>query len=308
MATRIYFPSNIPAFCSPAFQAEWDLTGQAQRKGCWPQKQNSGFLNNGPWSYTTGSLKDGLAYQFISPPLLAQTITGTVKGQFRTSEYSSADDMCRAVVIKVVSGDGAALRGVLLAHFPGALVSEYATSFVNRSFPPLSTMTEVTCQLGDRLVFELGSRSFATSGSYNNGKIEIGDNSADDLPEDETATNQYCPWIEFSADLQWQGFVQGDALGAMAAYESSPCVRADALGVMTAYGATPGVQADAFGVLVAYSLIPDVGWVQADAAGILVAYGVNPPTITRRVFPVPNRMLRYQTQWGKRTFPVSYWE
>ncbi|MDD2904245.1 MAG: hypothetical protein PHU44_17595 [Syntrophales bacterium] len=290
MATRIYFPSNIPAFCSPAFHAEWDLTGQAQRKECWPQKQNSGFVNNGPWSYTTGSPKDGLAYQFISPPLLAQTITGTVKGQFRTSEFAS-DDICGAVVIKVVSADGTVLRGVLLAHFPNSLVSPYSGSFVNRSFPPLSALTDVACQEGDRLVFELGSRSFAASGSYNNGKIEIGDNSANDLPEDETATNQYCPWIEFSADLQWQGFAQGDALGSMAAYESSP-----------------GVRADALGVLAAYSLIPDVGWVQANAAGVLVAYGVNPPTVTRRVFPVPNRIMRYQTQWGKRTFPVSYWE
>jgi len=290
MATRIYFPSNIPAFCSPAFHAEWDLTGQAQRKGCWPQKQNSGFLNNGPWSYTTGSPKDGLAYQFISPPLLAQTISGTVKGQFRTSEFAS-DDICRAVVIKVVSGDGAALRGVLLAHFPGSLVSSYSGAFVNRNFPPLSALTEVACQLGDRLVFELGSRSFAASGSYNNGKIEIGDGSANDLPEDETATNQYCPWIELSADLQWQGSAQGDALGATAAYD-----------------VPPGVRADALGVLAAYSLIPDVGWVQANAAGVLVAYGVNPPAVTRRVFPVPNRVLRYQTQWGKRTFPVSYWE
>lgn len=291
MATRIYFPSNIAAPCSPAFHAEWDLTGQAQRLVCVPQKQNTGFANNGPWSYTTGSPKDGLAYQFISPPMLAQNITGTVKGQFRTSEFVSGDDMCRAVVIKVVSGDGAALRGVLLAHFPSSLVSEYSTSFVNRSFPPLSTLTDVTCQLGDRLVFELGSRSSAAGASYNNGKIEIGDNSANDLPEDETATSQYSPWIEFSADLQWQGFAQGDALGAVAAY-----------------GVAPGVQAAALGVLVAYSLIPDIGWVQANAVGVLVAYDVNPPTVTRRVFPVPNRMLRYQTQWGKRTFPVSYWE
>ena len=291
MGTRIYFPSTLTSACSPAFHAEWDLTGQVQRLGCVPQKQNSGFANNGPWAYTTGSPKDGLTYQFISPPMLAQTITGTVKGQFRTSEFVSGDDMCRAVVIKVVSGDGSTLRGVLLTHFPGSLVSEYSTSFVNRSFPPLSTLTDVTCQLGDRLVFELGSRSFAASGSYNNGKIEIGDGNANDLPENETATNQYCPWIEFSADLQWQGFVQGDALGAMAAY-----------------GVAPGVQADALGVLAAYSLIPDVGWVQANATGVLVAYGVNPPTVTRRLFPVPNRMLRYQTQWGKRTFPVSYWD
>lgn len=290
MATRIYFPSNIPAPCSPAFHAEWDLTGQVQRKGCVPQKQTTGFANNGPWAYTTGSPKDGLAYQFISPPMFAQTITGTVKGQFRTSEFASSD-ICRAVVIKVVSGDGTAQRGVLLAHFPGSLVSPYSGSFVNRNFPPLSALTEVACQLGDRLVFELGSRSFAAGTSYNNGKIEIGDNSANDLPEDETTTSQYCPWIEFSADLQWQGMVQVNAMGAQAAYDAGP-----------------GLQINAMGIQVAYSLIPDIGAVQVNAMGIQVAYSDQPEAFTRRVFPVPSRIMRLQSQWGKRTFPVSYWE
>ncbi|MDD2903720.1 MAG: hypothetical protein PHU44_14945 [Syntrophales bacterium] len=288
MATRIYFPSDIVTPLTPAYDDEWNMTSAAQRWLCVPAKQNSPFVSSNPFVYTASNPPyDVLSWQFISPRLLAQTISGTVKGQFRAKEFSSSDDFCRTVVIKVVSADGSTVRGILLAHFPEALASEFATSLANRNFPPPATLTEVACQQGDRLVIELGHRSFATVYSYENGKIEIGDDSATDLPENETTTNQYCPWLEFSADLAWDSWVDAHAVGVVPAYELAP-----------------GVQANGLGTLVAYSLIPDTGWVDAHTLGLLVAYGTEPPVITKRVFPVPTRLMRYQSQWGKRKFPI----
>jgi len=253
---------------------------------CWPAKTGSAFVQLGNWGWSAASLpQDSITYQFISPPLLAQTIAGTVKGQFRVAEYAAADDCCRAVVIKVVSNDGSTLRGVLLAHFPASLVAEWAVgTYTNRSIPPLTTLTNVTCQAGDRLVIELGGRFFA--GSYRNAAYRIGDASANDLPEDETTTSDYNPWMEFSQDIQWEGVVWISATGAQ-----------------IAYNVAPGVQINSMGVQVAYSLVPDVGYVQVNAAGVQVAYSEQPEVFTKRVFPLPNRRRRYQTQWGKRKFP-----
>ncbi len=79
-------------------------------------------------------------------------------------------------------------------------------------------------------------------------------------------------------------------------------VRGQALGVTSAYGLAPGVQAQALGALVVYSLVPDVGWVDAYGSGILLAYADRLPS--QRVFPVPHPKVRWQSQAGKRKFPV----
>jgi len=289
VSTRIYFPSNIVAPCSPAYDAEWNISNNTQRKICLPAKQGAAFLNVGNWGWAASPLpQDSIAFQFISPGLKAQTITGTVKGQFRVAEYAAADDCCRAVVIKVVSNDGSTVRGILLSHFPASLVSEWSVreTYTNRAIPPLTTLTDVTCQAGDRLVIELGGRFFAAS--YRNAAYRIGDASATDLPEDETTTSDYNPWMEFSHDIQWDNSVQVGSMGAQVAYDLAP-----------------GVQVNAMGIQVAYSLIPDVGAVQINAMGLQVAYSEAPEIVTRRVFPLPSRSRRYQTQWGKRKFPLA---
>lgn len=61
----------------------------------------------------------------------------------------------------------------------------------------------------------------------------------------------------------------------------------------------------AVGVQAAYSLVPEDAYVGMHAGGIQVAYSTEDPTSTRRVFPVPTRLMRWQTQWGKRKFPAT---
>lgn len=79
-------------------------------------------------------------------------------------------------------------------------------------------------------------------------------------------------------------------------------IRGHALGVTSAYEITPAIQAQALGALVAYSLVPDTGWIDVHASGVLVAYAERLPF--KRVFPVPDPRVRWQSQAGKRKFPV----
>jgi len=210
MATRIYYntvvyPNGSSAPVSPAYSADWEKTSQADRYWCSPTLQNSAFVTKASTDAVVTSPYDVLNRQYVSDPIVAQTITGTVKGQLLCYESNAAADFCRAMVIKVVSNDGITLRGTLLSEFPVALTSEYsAVALTNRYFPPaLTALTPVICLDGDRLVIEIGTRSFNTVATTYTINQRFGDSSVSDLPEDETDVNDYNPWIEFSMDIDF---------------------------------------------------------------------------------------------------------
>ena len=94
--------------------------------------------------------------QFVSGPLQAQTINGTVKGQFMARQSSGDAEFCMALVIKVVTVVGIT-RGVLLSYFPGSMSTELSAGApVNRYCPPHATaLTELAIEDGDRLVIEI---------------------------------------------------------------------------------------------------------------------------------------------------------
>ena len=205
MATRFYFHggSFVPSI-SPAYDSEWDRVNNAVRRLMSPSKLASISGTYSDLEGTSTSPYDILARQLISRPLKAQTISGTVKGQLRCSESNAAADMCAALVIKVVSGDGSVVRGTLLRYFPANLTSEYSTSLTNRYFPPETSVTPVTAQEGDVLVIELGTRAFNTSITQYIFYLHfLDDPNIGDLPVDQTTQTELCPWIEFSADIQF---------------------------------------------------------------------------------------------------------
>ena len=205
MATRFYFHggSFVPSI-SPAYDSEWDRVHNAVRRLMSPSKLASISGTYSDLEGTSTSPYDILARQLISRPLKAQTISGTVKGQLRCSESNAAADMCAALVIKVVSGDGSVVRGTLLRYFPANLTSEYSTSLTNRYFPPETSVTPVTAQEGDVLVIELGTRAFNTSITQYIFYLHfLDDPNIGDLPVDQTTQTELCPWIEFSADIQF---------------------------------------------------------------------------------------------------------
>ena len=158
--------------------------------------------------------------QFASDPLSAQTISGIVKGQ-NYAMVSQPGVACRAIIIRVFSGDGLTERGILLEHLPQTPVSRFAGNFYslifeNRHFPPPMQLNPVVCQDGDIIVIELGIMCFdvggdlAVVGAWNSGSV--------DLPEDETSRTMIAgpdaantavggvnSWIEFSQVIQFYG-------------------------------------------------------------------------------------------------------
>lgn len=210
MSTRIYLSSTISAPISPLISSEWEVN-EASYKWCNHVKQNTSatsFYILNPPIYTPTPF-NVCALVFITDSLEAQTINGTVKGQIRVRQPKEGDEWCRAILIKVVSEDGSVERGTLLSHFPETLVSEWDYYWsVNRKFPPSETaLNQVSVQNGDRIIIELGCRSWSNgfTQGFVCGNIEIGDDNETDLPEDEVSfAYDYNPWIEFSADIQFK--------------------------------------------------------------------------------------------------------
>jgi len=109
--------------------------------------------------------------QYVSEPLTAQTISGTVKGQLRCMESAAAFNGTIAVLIKVVSFDGKTVRGTLLSLSASDATTtppEFAASLTNRKLMdvnenPLLSLTSVDAQDGDRIVVELGIREVDTN-------------------------------------------------------------------------------------------------------------------------------------------------
>jgi hypothetical protein len=211
---KIYYSSGhngYPAQVFPTPDAQWDVlpTGGSVLQGELVGNRRLTTLNrqdtysgSSTWNMTAG--QDGLIGQYVSAPIAAQTITGTVKMQMITLEPGAAFDERSQLVIRVVSGDGLTVRGVLYAGDTSGLTSEWASAgtVTNRKFPQAAvspaTLSSVVAQNGDRIVVEWGFRAHAT-GNAGGTFTYMGDSGATDLPEDETDTSQAKnPWIEFS--------------------------------------------------------------------------------------------------------------
>lgn len=167
---------------------------------------NNGMQPGGVFTASAG--QDVCVGQYVSPPLAAQTITGTFKMYMEFREANAANDSRAQVVIRVVSNDGSTVRGTLYAGDTATSganpASEFVTTSTNRSFPRAglspATITNIgAITAGDRLVIEFGWRTHAghTSADY---RWSWGDPTAGvDLPEDEVTTDvSRVPWIEFS--------------------------------------------------------------------------------------------------------------
>jgi hypothetical protein len=203
MATRFYLPSTGAAAVSPAFTG-WTQTTGADRIKCVTTKISSAMTTKTQLS--ADAISNDLLRQYVSDPIVAGDITGTVKGIIRAAEAGTLQDLCPQIRIRVCSNDGSTFRGTLIDFNNGALSNEFVvTTLTNRKYPrgwsgAGTSVSTVTAQTDDRIVIEVGWRE-AVAGEGANGNLRFGDAAGADLAEDETGTTDNNPWIEFSADL-----------------------------------------------------------------------------------------------------------
>lgn len=211
--TRYYFPSTGAAACSPTFgggtSSGWGMTTGADRLEAVTIRINSSMTNKVSNGSGNNQGLSPLVRQYVSKSIGAQTIIGTIKGQARALESSTSNNQRARLIVYVVSGDGATVRGVLYEGSDTIAGSnptgEFNTSLRNAKFPWISespaTLSSVTAQNGDRIVFEWGANKENFSATGRTVTISFGDNSGTNLAEDEITTTANNPWIEFSQTI-----------------------------------------------------------------------------------------------------------
>src|SRR5581483_11947407 len=193
MATRFWLPSQGTPPVAPAFDPGWDVVTQSSglgRYGFWSFFQSSAppdriqaITTRATSSYSkrsavlNGPSTRTALRQYVSAPLGPQTITGTVKGVIRAfataySYFGTGYPVGGYISIRVVSNDGATVRGTLLALAASGTAEAFAATLKDHKFPNLWTgsgaaLSSVAALDGDRIVIEIGvGPATGASGSY----------------------------------------------------------------------------------------------------------------------------------------------
>ena len=205
--TRLYLPNTGAADVSPVFTFEstWNETTGADRIETATTKINSALTNKASAKAVTANT-DILSRQFVSNPIVAQTIAaGTVKGTIRVLESAGNDNIDKVrIKIIVVNGAGTTLTGTILARGSYGPTNEWATSLTNRRIADGDTTSAVTANEGDRIVIEIGFLN-TTTGTSITGTMNFGDDNASDCADDETGTAACNPFVELSQTITFQG-------------------------------------------------------------------------------------------------------
>ncbi len=250
MATRFYFNESEAAAVSPTLSAAWSHSGGTNtgRRRLQKETPDSSALSTvavTPDAADHLVAGDSLHRQYVSDPMGAQTISGTVKMNLQCLEANAGNNLFLAYKIFICSQDGTTIKEDV-ATLTRDTVNEVATSLTNRRIEAVSIST-VTIEEGDRIVVEigLGGTPTAAGGTQgHNGSIRWGGSAAGgDLGENDTDTGTTLrPWIEFSATI----------VGAAQTVSPSAIATAEAVGTqqanLTVQGTAGGIAtAQAFG-------------------------------------------------------------
>lgn len=203
MATRLYLPSSgTPPLPSLGLQGVlWNArTDELVRLPCTTSKTDTALTNKQHTWFATDST-DWCWYQYQSPPLAASYLWTTaeiISVISRVLEEASTVDTKLSVMVTIVSQDGGTVRGYLRSKVSGP-GNEFSTSAKTRTFYQYQS-AEVTNQIGDRLIIEIGGQGATPTLKYF--LMRMGDPSAtSDFAFTEDLTTDLCPWVEFTQNV-----------------------------------------------------------------------------------------------------------
>lgn len=202
MATRFYLPvSGTPPLSSLAVSATWGRSENLVRYPCFTTKTNTSLTQKSAnWAAT--ATDDWVWVQYQSNILAAAyswTTADTVSMVIKVAEAAAQVDSHLAYCIRVVSGDGATVRGTIGVF--QATSSEYPTSLASIATRIHSARTDgasnFSSSVGDRIIIEIGH--WGVTPTANTVYHNYGDPSAtNDYALTDGLTTDLCPWVELS--------------------------------------------------------------------------------------------------------------
>lgn len=212
MTTRFYLPSTGTPSISPAFGAGWEVTTNADRRTMVTTRISSAMTTK-DGAGTLNDAEEQLLRQYISSPLGAQTLSGTIKGQVRCTQNLGDGAFALAIRVAKCNSDGSSVTEILAVTYTATGVDTkppwFVASLTNRRFEEGTddfnlNLASTGISAGDFLIVEIGVAD-RNNTVERFGQISFGDDSGTDLAEDETTTAANNPWVEFSADIVFDG-------------------------------------------------------------------------------------------------------
>jgi uncharacterized cupin superfamily protein len=198
VATRFYFQANNAPTVSPPIDAGWGNTATFVRRLMGTGKDASTETISG----TVAEESSALAFQVVSPPLAAQTFTGTITMVSRVRELDAADNINKRVrAVRVYASDASTLRGTLSAYNQTSSPSEFGTTLQGQVHAQNNGIGTISVEAGDIIVVEFGFGMSGVTGDGNNQwETQIGGDGTDHAVSNGDTTGTVA-WVEFSANL-----------------------------------------------------------------------------------------------------------
>lgn len=215
-ATRLYLTNDSAIGTPPSFDAAWESSTAAKFALATAPSDSV----NGGTDQTAGDINHDVAlYQgtFLIDAAMAATLAAggaTVRAQLRARARhgiginEAVQDHISQIVVRVTEGSATTIRGTALAAHgltssAGSAKWPAQSTYVNRVFPPAAASNVLSAvpgtAAGDRLVVEIGYRTFNDAATPHGGGIWVRDSSTtDDLPEDESTSTNLNSWLEIS--------------------------------------------------------------------------------------------------------------
>ncbi len=134
--------------------------------------------------YVSGGLAEGIV------------ISGSqaIKLQLRLLESEGQNNIFLTVGIRIIAANGTTVQKTMLEVTRDA--NEMAETLVNRQFTATSVSGDYTMVEDDHLVVEIGVAGNPVGGTPDHDcTLRLGDDNASDLPEDDTSTSDFNPWL-----------------------------------------------------------------------------------------------------------------
>lgn len=226
---KLYFSSTVAADHTCAYSGSWNQTGEALRREASTSKTSSAMGD----AYVSETSATNPLYvlnrMYVSIPLAAAEwkTSGKFSGVVRAVESGTAANATLYLIIRVAAGDGASYRGTLYEGEVNATEFDASTRTA-RYFEDIAIQNAVSMQENDHLVIEVGTKfsNADTAGRWS--RIVFGDDSDTDLPLNNTDTNVYNPWMEFTYGAAASNVTPEAALISGAGDQPAPAVMGDA--------------------------------------------------------------------------------
>lgn len=204
MATRFYL-ANDPAPYSPATKrGAWDSAVSSVDRFLGRRRRGIGSQAQVGESSTTLNF-DVLNVRYVSDPIKAVTIAGTLEVTIPWRENDANANDVMHIHVYVTAGDSDTVRGTLLTDYIDT--TEFLVHATNFDVVHISgiSLSSVAASDGDRIVALVGYQAQNSVNTAFNASVKYGglvsDQGTGDTGITQSATS--CPWIEFSDTIDF---------------------------------------------------------------------------------------------------------